>query len=122
MVRTAAALAAIWLVGCVHADVAALIASEATLACDWGQTRSAAALGWRGHEETNILLGHQPSTTHVDVYFGVAAVLDAALWIMLPDTWRGASVTGVTAIEADSIVHNIPTTDSICGLGRHGRS
>lgn len=112
-------LVACALAGCAHADVASLVTSELSLACDWGQTRSAASADWSGNrQENNPLMGMHPSTVQVDMYFGVAALLDATLWLALPKGWRSVAPIGVTALEADIIYGNRDTTTSKCGLWR----
>lgn len=104
-------------------DVATLAVSSATLACDWGQTRSAASAGWMDRVERNPLMGAHPSTIQVDMYFGVVTLLNVTLWAMLPKRWRSVVPIGVGAFEMNTIVGNVPTTESVCGVGvNHGRS
>lgn len=102
--------------GCAHMDVATLAASSLSLACDWGQTRSAADRGWVGHAEENAILGRRPTTMQVDMYFGVAALLNATLWAALPKGWRSAAPAALVGVEVDSIRHNIDTTSGHCGI------
>lgn len=106
------------LVGCAHVDTAALIASTASLACDWGQTRSAADRGWASRIERNPILGPRPSTSQVDMYFGVTALLNVTLWTLLPKGWKSIVPAGVTAMEANTVYGNRDTTVAKCGLFR----
>ena len=103
--------------GCgAHFDWAALAVSEASLACDWAQTRSAASQDWKGHAEANPFLGRNPSTTQVDMYFGVSALLNLTLWAALPKGWRSIVPIGITAMETSPIRNNISTTHTVCGI------
>lgn len=116
MKRTVAVLAAIAVSGCAHMDVASLVTSEASLACDWGQTRSAAVAGWHGYAEENSIIGPNPSAMRVDMYFATAAILDAAVWLVLPKGWRSAPPVALTVMEAKVIHGNEATTAGVCGV------
>lgn len=69
--------------------------------------------------ERNPLLGPQPSTAHVDMYFATAAVWNAVWWYAMPKRWRTAVPAGIMAAESRTIVRNVTSTESICGFGVH---
>lgn len=115
----------------VHVNRATLIASTAALACDWAQTRSSASTGWMrtadGGEwvlrENNPILGPHPSTQAVDVYFASAAVVNLALWIILPVRYKSIMPLSLVAVESSAISGNVVFTTNdqtrnsgICGL------
>ena len=131
-----AMLVAAMLAGCAtanrHLGRAALVASTAALACDWGQTRSQASAGWirrraNGEEwstsERNPILGQHPGTGAVDAYFVTSAFLNLMIWAALPERYRWAGPTAVMIIEAPTVVGNLTTTSNMstsnsgaCGL------
>ncbi len=92
----------------------ALIASTVVLACDWGQTRSAANAGWvlTGNNmswalhEKNPLMGAHPSTTAVDGYFLATALTNFILYLSMPRRYRVIVPTMLFATEASMIVLN----------------
>lgn len=96
-------------------DRATLIASTAILACDWGQTRSAAAEGWTGRREGNVLMGERPSTSTVDAYFAATAVLNTAVWVVLPAKWRSVIPGVVIGAQVRTVAGNFATTRGVCG-------
>lgn len=100
----------ILLVGCTHVNRATLIASTASLACDWAQTRSQASTGWNGTMENNPMLGTQPSTTKVDAYFASTIVINAAIWYVMPERYKSIIPLGVTAAQARTIAGNVEQT------------
>lgn len=103
-------------VGCVHADRVALATSTAALACDWGYTHAAAADGWRKFYEANPIMGPEPTTTEVSVYFASAITINAVVWALTPPTYRAALPAAVTARQTYSIAHNAHSMGGACGL------
>ncbi len=101
---------------CAYTDTAALVASTATLTCDWGQTHSAAARGWERQDEANPLLGPKPSLARVDAYFGALTVLTTLGWYLLPPGWRTIGGFTVAAVQSPSLSNNFKTTQGLCGL------
>ncbi|HSR79119.1 MAG TPA: hypothetical protein VLN57_21275 [Xanthobacteraceae bacterium] len=100
-------------------DVASLALSEASLACDMGQTMSAANTGWSTTLERNPVMGLSPSRTMVGTYFAAAMVLNAVLWAVLPRGWRSAAPVGVVAEQVKAIRGNLGTTPGPwCGAHR----
>lgn len=76
-----------------------------------------------GTSEVNPLLGSHPSIREVDLYFATAAVLNAALWVLLPKRYRAIAPIAVTAVEINSIRLNVDSTQNMdtgnsgfCGL------
>jgi hypothetical protein len=118
MRRWVAALIAISATGCTLCNVnrATLATSTLGLVCDWGQTRSKAAGGWRDQHEANPVLGETPSTRAVDGYFAGAIAANALLWWLLPHRIKSAVPVAVTAIQIDAVAENLETTDGVCGL------
>lgn len=97
-------------------DRAALVTSTLSLACDWGQTRSAANEGWTGRFEANLIMGESPSTKVVDAYFSLALVTNIVVWAVLPPRWRSLFSGTVTLAQANAITGNVATTRGVCGL------
>ena len=96
---------------------ASLVASTTSLACDWGQTRAAASAGWQGTEEANPMLGPTPTTTQVDTYFAVTAIVNAAIYVAMPERYRWILPSAVTAVQVDTIRGNLSTSPGPrCGL------
>ena len=89
------------------ADVTTMVASEATLVCDWRQTHHAAEQQWRGTWEGNAIMGRAPSTTTVDFYF-IGAALALAAVHFLPERMQPFIYGATTAAEAVTIEGNIP--------------
>lgn len=95
----------------------ALAVSTAALACDFGQTRQAAARGWEGQHEANPIMGPTPSQTTVGLYFASAAALNAVAWWLTPERWRSAAPTGVVVLQANVVGRNLDGKRlSPCGL------
>ncbi len=109
-------LALLSLSGCTLSQVnkAALVTSTATLACDWAQTRGAAA-DWGGRMEANPVLGPQPSQTKVDFYFVGILAANAVAWVLLPKQARAAVSGVVTGVQTKTIIGNFETA-SYCGF------
>jgi len=126
MVRLVLVLVAILAsTGCSLRNVnrATLAASTVSLACDWGQTRSAAMAGWDGYHEENRMLGARPTTSQVDTYFVVAAIANTFVWLVMPKKLRSIVPVGVFAAQAHTIEGNRDTTPGVCGIGAaSGRS
>lgn len=123
------ALLALLLTACtnVHVNRAALVASTAALACDWGQTRSAATQGWRYHYENNPIMGPKPPVGYVDLYFGGIAITNALLWLVIPRRYRVFVPLAIFGIETRQAARNVDLnsnhyadgsmrTISMCGL------
>lgn len=99
--------------GCTHVNRATLLASSASLACDWAQTRSRAEVGWRGTFENNPMLGAKPSVERVDFYFATAIAANVGIWILMPDRFKSVIPLGVTTVQTKTIIGNLPQT-GIC--------
>jgi hypothetical protein len=124
-----AVIAAVATCSCAHVDRAAIVASTATMACDWAQTRSAASQGWtwieRGERmraaEQNPLLGPSPGVASVDAYFAAATAINLAVYALLPRRYRGVIPLVVTAAETRAIVGNYAedrrSLTGMCGIG-----
>jgi hypothetical protein len=95
---------------------ATLAASTASLACDWGQTRSAASNHWKGRYEANPIMGMNPSTGTVDVYFASTIAINAAIWYLMPEKLKSLLPVGVIGVQANTIAGNLDTTQGVCGL------
>lgn len=102
--------------GCVHADRVALATSTATLACDWGYTYAAASDDWRLYDENNPIMGREPTTTAVNVYFASALAINAVAWLLTPPKLRAALPMAVTAVQTYTIVDNGRVMGSTCGI------
>ncbi len=101
-----------------HANRIALGLAAAALACDWAQTHSAAAGGWRGTFEANPLMGPAPSPGEVSLYMaGVGAAL-LVVWLTLPPRLRPALAGGVLVAEVHTVVGNLETAPGLCGVVR----
>lgn len=95
---------------CTHVNRATLLTSSALLACDWSQTRHAAAGGWEHYREANPVMGPTPTPRTVDTYFLSAAVLNTAIWYVLPESVRSVIPGIVSSVQAKTIVGNVPRT------------
>lgn len=104
-----AALLALLLVGCsnVHVNRAALYASTAALACDWGQTRGAAELNWQYATEENPIMGPTPTTGTVDGYFAIIGMVNVLLFAAMPRRYRWIVPTVITGVQTTQIVRNV---------------
>lgn len=98
-------------------------AQTAVLACDWGQTRRAAEMGWVYKrmllEEESPILGRTPSPAAVDLYFLGAIAATALAWRLLPRRWRLTVPVVVVALQAQAITHNLGRGGidlGICGV------
>lgn len=107
-------IAAMFRIGCIHADRIALATSLATTAMDWKQTRCAAGRGWAHTYESGMparaMIGETPSQRAVDLYFVGATAANIALWAVLPPKWRAIAPGIVTGIELRTVVGNLDTT------------
>jgi hypothetical protein len=111
-------LALLILSGCHQYNRATLVTSNALIACDWGQTRSAAETGWsHGLREANPILGPTPSVGQVDNYMAAALVGNAILWYVLPEKIKWIVPTVVTLTQANVVRGNYYTVPrGSCGL------
>lgn len=79
-----------------------------SIACDWGQTRHAAAAGWdkAGFVENNPMLGPTPSVGRVDLY--MTAVLMGAVVVgrVLPDWAQPFVYVPVVSVQTKTIIGN----------------
>lgn len=93
-----------------------LVASSALVACDWNQTRHAAARGWHIGElpqwEANPLLGRAPSTGAVDAYFAGTIAVNAAVWYFVPARWRSVLPGFVIGAESATVLDNAQSRDN----------
>jgi hypothetical protein len=108
------------LVGCSPATLHAvnrvgLVVAEGSVACDWGETRTAAAAGWNHQHEENPIMGRTPSVATVDAYMAGAAGAVAAAWTSLPERWRFLAWGSVVALQAVTIVRDAGETP-VCGV------
>jgi len=87
-------------------DRATLLASTASLACDWRQTSNAAAAGWSGTREANPVMGPHPDTTTVGLYFLGVAFVNAAVWAVVPRGWRSLAPSALVGVQARTIRGN----------------
>ncbi len=106
------------LVGCTTANRAALVASTLTLACDWGQTRSAASVGWPpGMQEINPILGKNPDAGKIDAYFLGTIVVNTLIYAIVPKKVKWLVPAVVIGVQQDAIRNNLSTVPSPrCGL------
>jgi hypothetical protein len=110
-------LLALLLCGCYATSVGG---GAAGLALDYCQTRDNASVKWRRpgvapFEESNMLLGRQPSTKSVDLYFaGVVAVYAAAQF--LPKRWATAVNSTTAVVETFYVWQNTKISPGACGL------
>lgn len=96
-------------------DMMMLAISTASLTLDWRQTSNAADERWSGGRKesgyiTNITIGSHPSTHAVDYYFVATAVVNTALWSVLPKRWRSVIPGLVIGVEIPTIIGNLKTT------------
>lgn len=114
-----AALISLTLSACtnVHVNRAALVASTAALACDWGHTRHYAEGGWATTHDVNPVLGRTPSVRAVDGYFLGIALTNVLIWSLVPERWRLVVPAGVLAVQANAAAINLRNdTETMCGL------
>jgi hypothetical protein len=79
-------------------DYALAGAALTALAVDWGQTRHIAKNPLQ-FNETNPVLGTNPSVGKVNAYFVGAMVGTVAVAHVLPSDWRTLFLSGVLALE-----------------------
>lgn len=106
------ALILVILVGCsnVHVNRAALVASTASLAWDWSQTRGMAERGWDGGAtERNPIMGSSPGVGFVDQYFLSVIVVNTLVWLAMPQRYRAVLPAVVTGVQARTIMGNMQT-------------
>ncbi len=109
-----------------RAQVGLEASAVAGLACDGGSTHE--FLEHSSYVEVNPVLGERPSNAALAAYLGgvgVALVLvDHLLLDRYAPTWgpRIASVlaAGVSAVEWESVGHNMTIGSSFCGMGHGG--
>lgn len=108
--------------GCTHVNRATLVASSLALACDFGQTYSAAADGWEpvagrtARWEANPIMGPRPSASVTSAYFFTALLANAVTWALMPRKLKSVVPLGVLALEAGPVKSNLETTRTVCGL------
>lgn len=110
-------LALALLTGCSAVNKTALISSTASLACDWGQTRSMAMDNWKYGWEANPFLGEKPPPYAVDMYFIIVAGINTLTWMAMPKKYKWVIPTVVTFVQAPTIVENHKWTPGYCGFG-----
>lgn len=74
------------------------------LAVDWLQTREIAKND--DFYETNPILGKEPDTNEVDLYFASSWLLTTGVAYMLPDRYRKAFQYIIIGVEAGYVGHN----------------
>ncbi len=99
-----------------HVNRIALFTAEATIACDLGQTESAASSGWHNRYERNPIMGDKPSSGEVAAYMTGAALATALVWYVAPSWLRPFVAGSVAALEVRTIAVNVPTTAGLCGI------
>lgn len=114
-------LLALLATGCTPLNRATLVASTVAIACDWGQTRSAASVGWMwmNHQKTeeNVMLGPAPSPAAVDMYFITALLANAMVYAALPKRFGWVSTAAVIGVQSSSIESNLSVVPHpYCGL------
>lgn len=107
-------LVALVLTACVNQ--ASLATSTALIACDWEQTRSMAEHGWRGWAERNPILGEEPTTTEVDLYFAAVTLANLGLYFITPKKWRWASQVPIIGLQLWTVQDNWRDGHAYCGL------
>lgn len=95
-------------------DVATLAMSTAALACDWGQTHSAAAEGWRDRHEGNPVMGLTPTTARVNAYFAGVAAINIGLWLVMPKRYKSIVPVALAAAEVMQVRSNLNSI-GLCG-------
>ena len=116
------AVAAVLLVGCggtalKHVNRIGAGVALASIACDWGQTHSAARAGWEDRYEQNPIMGDRPSPHAVGAYFVSVLAVNALLWYVTPERWHIVQAAAVTGIEAAAIAGNVTLLSGACGIG-----
>jgi hypothetical protein len=102
---------------CKHVNRATLVASTAAVACDWGHTRSYAAAGWPGVHESNPIMGREPTTGTVDLYFAYAIAANALVWLAMPEKYRSVVPIAVLGVQANTVARDVRVdTLTTCGL------
>lgn len=104
--------------GCANVPVrrATMGTALLSLACDWGQTRSAAAGHWATTREANMILGEAPGTRSVDLYFLASAAAMVGVVELLPAGVRPFVYGSVAAVQVRTITGNFETTQGVCGI------
>lgn len=80
--------------------------TEASLACDYGQTMYAATDGWDKHEEHNVLLGSGPTRAALTAYFAAIMVVGGLASTKAPEWLRSVVYTTVILGQSATIVGN----------------
>jgi len=116
-----ALLAALACAGCTptwkHADRTMFVMAAASIACDWGQTRSAADENWSGgRHEANFMMGPAPDVGTVDAYMGMMLATTTLVWLVLPHKVGPFVMGGIVGAEANTIYGNMSTVRGTCGL------
>lgn len=88
----------------------------ATLVCDYGQTRWHAKRGWRGYQETNPILGTEPSVAKVTGYFLVTGLVVGAVYYILPFAYKTLYNVTITGFQAKAIYINTRQGTPLCGI------
>jgi hypothetical protein len=96
----------------------ALAVSAASIACDWGQTRSMASAGWGSYREDNHVLGPHPTVGAVDAYFTVYLATHLLAGVLLPRRLRLPAAGLVLAQQVPAVAGNasLPIAGPGCGL------
>jgi hypothetical protein len=112
---TRALLVVSLLVGCtpaqrVHVNRIGLGMAVAGITCDWGQTRAGATDGWRTTNETNPIMGAEPSPRVVDVYMASMMIGTVVIGHLLPERYRPYFYGAVVTLQAWTITDNATTS------------
>lgn len=104
-----------------NADRATLASSYAAMTCDYLQTRLASSEGWVNPDgkliaEQNAFMGSAPNTMTVDAYFITLGVINAAVWLALPEKWRSVWGGAITLEHARVIRGNAEHGFGVCGV------
>jgi len=84
------------------------VASQLAITADWATTRNAARQDWpNGTYETNIILGHYPSTDKVDLYAIALLVSNYYITDWLPPNRRSIYLTIRTISHGAAAAHNV---------------
>jgi hypothetical protein len=80
-------------------------AALATIALDWGQTRTIARNPDK-YRETNPILGPHPSLDRVNAFFALSMLATVGIAIALPPRDRKIFLGGVAIVETAFVIHN----------------
>ena len=83
-----------------------LAAAETSIAMDYGSTMEASRDGWSHFQETNLVMGKDPSQVAISSYMATSALATALIWYKLPRWARPLWSLGVISLEGWCIEEN----------------